>query len=77
MKVTVLGSGAWGTALALVLVENHHQVTLWSYSEKECAAMKVTGENAMLQGVAMTTTSQSCTTPISVLRQSSSGRATP
>ena len=35
MKVAVVGSGGWGTALALVLLENVHEVTLWSFSEKE------------------------------------------
>ena len=35
MKITVLGSGAWGTALSLVLLENGHQVTLWSYTREE------------------------------------------
>ncbi len=34
MKVAVVGSGGWGTALALVLLENGHEVTLWSFSEK-------------------------------------------
>ena len=29
MKVAVLGAGAWGTALAKVLHENGHRVTLW------------------------------------------------
>lgn len=29
-KVAVLGAGSWGTALAQVLAENGHQVTLWS-----------------------------------------------
>ena len=28
MKVTVLGSGAWGTALAMVLLENGNDVTI-------------------------------------------------
>ena len=32
MKITVLGSGGWGTALALLLLENGHEVTLWSYT---------------------------------------------
>ena len=31
MKITVLGSGAWGTALAMLLLENGNDVTLWSY----------------------------------------------
>ena len=29
MKVAVLGSGAWGTALAQVLVDNKHDVTIY------------------------------------------------
>ena len=31
MKIAVLGSGGWGTALAMLLAENGHTVTLWSY----------------------------------------------
>lgn len=31
MKVTVLGAGAWGTALASLLADNGHQVMLWAY----------------------------------------------
>ncbi len=33
MKVTVLGSGAWGTAIATVLAHNHHEVVMWTYEE--------------------------------------------
>lgn len=29
MRITVLGAGAWGTALAAVASENEHEVTLW------------------------------------------------
>ena len=29
MKITVLSDGAWGTALALVLAGNNHDVTMW------------------------------------------------
>ena len=51
MKISVLGSGAWGTALAMVLVENGHDVTLWSYAEEESRVLRETGENPMLKGV--------------------------
>ena len=51
MKVTVLGSGAWGTALALLLLENGNDVTLWSYTEEESRVLRETHENPMLKGV--------------------------
>ena len=53
MKISVLGSGGWGTALAMVLLENGHDVTLWSYSERESQVLRETGENPMLGGVAL------------------------
>ena len=53
MKIAVLGSGGWGTALALVLLENGHDVTLWSYTEEESAVLRQTGEHPMLKGVAL------------------------
>ena len=30
MKTAVIGSGGWGTALAMLLLENGNDVTLWS-----------------------------------------------
>ena len=51
MKITVLGSGAWGTALSLVLLENGHQVTLWSYTHEESQTLRDNRENPMLKGV--------------------------
>ena len=51
MKITVVGSGAWGTALALLLFENGNDVTLWSFFEKETETMKASGENPFLKGV--------------------------
>ena len=53
MKITVLGSGAWGTALALLLLENGNDVTLWSYTEEESRVLRETHENPMLKGVAL------------------------
>ncbi len=33
-KVTVLGTGAWGTAFATLLAENGHEVIMWSYEQE-------------------------------------------
>src|SRR3990167_4837247 len=35
-KVSVIGAGAWGTTLSILLAEKGHSVTLWTY-EKELA----------------------------------------
>lgn len=51
MKVCVLGSGGWGTALSLVLLENGHDVTLWSFLQEEYETIKANRENPMLKGV--------------------------
>ena len=34
-KVGVLGAGSWGTALALLLESNGHDITIWSIDKKE------------------------------------------
>ena len=34
-KVAIMGAGSWGTALALNLHRNGHEVTVWSISEEE------------------------------------------
>ncbi|MBP7319923.1 MAG: NAD(P)H-dependent glycerol-3-phosphate dehydrogenase [Lachnospiraceae bacterium] len=34
-KISVIGAGSWGTALATVLAGNGHDVTIWSISEDE------------------------------------------
>ena len=51
MKATVLGSGGWGTALSLLLLDNGNDVTLWSFSEQEAEVLRTTRENPMLKGV--------------------------
>ncbi len=35
MKIGILGAGSWGTALALVLKKNGHDVSLWSIMKEE------------------------------------------
>ena len=51
MKTAVIGSGAWGTALGMVLHQNGHSVTLWSYLEDESLNLAETLENPFLPQV--------------------------
>lgn len=48
---TVVGAGAWGTSLAIVLAEQGHEVRLWSFESDVAAAIRDTGENPYLDGV--------------------------
>lgn len=53
MKITVLGAGAWGTALALVLADNKNDVTLWTYKSEQAEIMRRERVNPRLKGVAL------------------------
>lgn len=44
-KVSVIGAGSWGTALAILLTENGHQTMLWSYRKDQIEELKQTGEH--------------------------------
>jgi glycerol-3-phosphate dehydrogenase (NAD(P)+) len=47
-RVVVLGSGAWGTAIALSLYRRGgHHVTLWSHSDDEARQIADAGENVL------------------------------
>lgn len=46
-KITILGDGAWGTALALILNGNGHSVTVWSHFPENVAVITQHGENIM------------------------------
>ena len=39
-KITILGAGSWGTALAFLLNNNGHQVTIWSCIEDEVVMLR-------------------------------------
>lgn len=41
-KTAVIGSGAWGTALALTAAQNGGEVVLWTYLEKEASIIRET-----------------------------------
>lgn len=45
-SIAVLGAGSWGTALALVLLENGHQVNLWMKRREQLQEIKETRENS-------------------------------
>lgn len=51
MKTAVIGSGGWGTALALVLLENGNEVSLICRREDKCRAMALNRENPQLKDV--------------------------
>ena len=51
MKVAVVGSGAWGTALAIRLCKNGHDVTLWTFETELIPEMESTRRNPRLPGV--------------------------
>ncbi len=48
MKVAVVGSGAWGTALAVRLQKNGHDVTMWTYEKELIPEMEATRRNPRL-----------------------------
>lgn len=51
MNIVVLGSGGWGTALAMLLEQNRHAVTLWSHDPQKAEQLKLKRENPLLPGV--------------------------
>ena len=48
MKAAVVGSGAWGTALAVRLCKNGHDVTMWTYEKDKIPEMLETHHNPRL-----------------------------
>ena len=51
-KVGVLGAGSWGTALAILLHDNGHDVTVWSIDPKEVEMLSEKREHVLkLPGV--------------------------
>ena len=48
MKAAVVGCGAWGTALAIRLCKNGHDVTMWTYEKELIPEMETTRRNPRL-----------------------------
>ena len=53
MKITVLGAGTWGVALSALLIENGHDVTLWSALDSELVQIETTKTHKNLPGVTL------------------------
>lgn len=45
VRVGVIGGGSWGTALAILLKNNGHDVRMWLRGKEQLEAIKETGEN--------------------------------
>ena len=51
-RITVLGNGGWGTAIAILLCEAGHTVSVWGHDDDEIEAIRNAGENELyLKGV--------------------------
>ena len=47
-RIAIIGAGAWGTALSIVLGrQNRHQVRLWAYEEQVRESIIARRENAL------------------------------
>lgn len=53
MKAAVVGSGAWGTALAIRLCKNGHNVTMWTFEKDLIPEMETTHRNPRLPGAVL------------------------
>ena len=53
MNAAVVGSGAWGTALALQLYKNGHNTLLWTHDEQRAREMTESGSNVRLEGICL------------------------
>ncbi len=53
MRAAVIGSGAWGTALAVALAKNGHQVVIWTFEKELIPQIREIRENPRLPGVTL------------------------
>lgn len=44
-RIAVIGAGSWGTALAVLIARNGHEVRLWSHDPEQARALERDGEN--------------------------------
>lgn len=54
MRISVIGAGAFGTAMAITAARSGNEVTLWAHDAEVAEAIRRTGENAdYLRGIAL------------------------
>ena len=53
LRTSVVGAGAWGTALALVLDDRGHRVRLWSFEHEITESIRKARVNPYLAGVTL------------------------
>lgn len=51
MKTAVIGSGGWGTALAMALHRNGHDTVLWSHNAEKAEQMACNRQNPLLPDI--------------------------
>lgn len=70
MKVTIIGSGSWGTGIAQVLADNHVDVTLWGIEEDQINDIQNNHKNSMFFKDVNLNPNIKATTDISVVKGS-------
>src|SRR5262249_21373146 len=45
VNIAIVGAGAWGTALGLILHRDGHQIALWGHDAKHLEDLRATGRN--------------------------------
>lgn len=68
MNIAVVGSGGWGTAVAVLLDKNGHNVRLWSFDADQAENLCKNRENPLLAGVKIPQSIE-ITTDLSIVSQ--------
>ncbi len=54
MKISIIGGGGWGLALAKLLAENSHELLVWEYNPKYLKTLRQSHSNpALLKGITL------------------------
>jgi glycerol-3-phosphate dehydrogenase (NAD(P)+) len=53
LRAAVIGAGAWGTALAALLTQKGHRVTIWSFEDDVAQSINRAHANPYLKGISL------------------------